>query len=237
MAVQVGHVVSRAAQMLADVEGVRWTSAELTSWAHDAVRQIVLARPDAYSVVREFTLLPGSTLQTIGNLASDDNKPLPQMASGPAIRLLRVTRNTTGRPIREVSRITLDTEVPDWHSPVSMSHWRGVECYVFDNVAPYSFYVYPCPPAGLATHKVEIVHAAMPALTGNSLGLADHYINPVLDWVMYRALSKDAEYAGNQSRAQHHLDTFAQALSLTQQSEFTAASPALATPTAAGPGR
>ena len=238
MAVQTADVLSRAAQILADVDGVRWTPAELTNWARDAVRQIVLARPDAYSVVREFTLKAGSSLQTVGNVASDDNKAVGAMTSGPAIRLLRVTRNAgTGRPVREAGRIALDSEVPDWHAPVSMANWMGVEHYVFDNIAPYSFYVYPCPPAGLATHKIEIVYAAMPPLTSASLGLADHYINPILDWVLYRALSKDSEYAGNMARAVSHRDTFAQALSLTGQAEFQAASPALASPTPAGVGR
>lgn len=234
MAVTYVQARPRVRNVLQDTDGVRWTDVELDQWFDDAVRQIILARPDAYAVTREFGLAAGSSIQRIANLASDDNKPVSQMQSGPAIRLLRVTRNVaTGKPIRETSRITLDAEIPDWHKPVPLAQWSGVEHYVFDNISPYTFYVYPCPPAGLATHKIEIIHAAIPA---SGAGLPDTYINPIVDWVVYRALSKDAEYAGNLGRATQHLNAFAQALQLTGAAEFTAATPGLATPLPASPG-
>lgn len=236
MAARTDDVIPRASQILQDVANVRWTTDELEEWCRDAVRRIVLARPDAYSVTRSFALKAGSTLQSVGNVASDDNQSF--MAGGPAIRLLRVVRNIgSGRPIREASRVTLDSEISDWHKPVPMSSWADVEHYVFDNMSPYTFYVYPCPPAGLATHMIEIVHAALPIMAGSNLGLHDVYVNPILDWVLYRALSKDAEYAGNSARAAGHLEAFVQALHLTGVSEFTAASPGMASPLPASPGR
>ncbi len=235
------EVIARASRILADTTNVRWTPAELVDYCKDAVRQIVLVRPDAYSITRWMTLRPGDTRQIVGMIAARDNIDFGQALFQPTLRLLRVVRNgATGAffPVREASRVALDSEVPNWHVPVQNPSGFRVQHYTFDNIAPYVFYVYPCPPTNLANHQVEIVHSALPDLSDSSmslnLGLPHQYINPLVDWVLYRAFSKDSEYAGNQNRANHHAQAFALALQLTQTSGFTASSPQQATPLPAG---
>lgn len=234
-------VITRASRILADTTKVRWTVTELIDYCKDAVRQIVLARPDAYSVTRYMVLKAGDSRQVCGNVAASDNVDFGSAVFNPTTRLLRVVRNgAVGgyAPIREASRVALDAELESWHVPVASTAGYKVQHYTFDNIAPYVFYVYPAPPTALSGFTIEIVHSALPDLSDSSLslnlGLQDQYINPLVDWVLYRAFSKDAEYAGNMERAGHHLGAFATALQLTQQAGFMAATPQAATPLPAG---
>ena len=49
------------------------------------------------------------------------------------------------------------------------------------------------------------------AVTG-SISLPDIYANALCDYILYRAFTKDAEYAGNATRAAGHYSVFANAL-------------------------
>jgi hypothetical protein len=44
--------------------------------------------------------------------------------------------------------------------------------------------------------------------TGASIALNDIYANVILDYVLYRAYSKDSDYAGNAQRAANHYTAF-----------------------------
>lgn len=243
--IQASDVITRASTILSDKTNVRWTTQEMIDWCKDAVRQIVLVRPDAYSITRLFTLKAGDSRQIVGNVAAKDNIDFGAANFEPTTRLLRVVRNgSTGgyAPIREVSRVAMDSEVSNWHVPVPLAQaptYRA-QHYVFDNVSPYTFYIYPAPPTNAAGFQVEIVHSGLPDLSQSSpsidLGLPYQYINPLVDWVCYRAFSKDADYAGNMERAVHHMNAFALALQVSQQSGYVAASPQMATPLPAGAG-
>jgi hypothetical protein len=207
-------IITRCERILLDNTNVRWPESELIDYINDAMRQIVLFRPDANSKNENVSLVTG-TKQSIP-------------ATG--IRLLRVVRNmgssgtTPGKAIREISRLALDAEVDDWHS--AANHSTSVSHYVFDDIDPRTFYVYP----GLAsgqTLNVEIIYSDNPTTVttaGQTLDLKDHYINPVVDWVLYRAYSKDADFAGNMNRAQAHLQSFANELQITMRSEWMASS-------------
>ena len=50
-------------------------------------------------------------------------------------------------------------------------------------------------------------------MVGN-LGVPDIYGNVVLDYILYRAYSKDSEFAGNQTRAASHYAAFAASLEM-----------------------
>ena len=93
--------------------------------------------------------------------------------------------------------------------------------YMYDPREARTFYVYP--PAAVGA-SVDVTYAAMPvdivepaegalytAVAGN-LGLPDIYGNTVQDYILYRAYTKDSEYAGNAARAQAHYAAFANAL-------------------------
>lgn len=213
-------ILNRASRTLFDLTNVRWPESELLDYIADGQHAIILHRPDANAVNATMALVAGS------------RQELP--VGG--IRFLRAVRNmgngsTPGRAIRECSRVALDNEAPDWHYAGAAAI---IEHYIFDNVDPRHFYVFP--PAASSAVNIEVIYSALPAavLNANSvLTLPDQYINAIYDWVLYRAYSKDASYAGNLQRAQHHLQAFGAYLGVTMQIEFAAASSQGATPTAA----
>lgn len=208
-------IINRASRILYDLTKVRWTEAELLDYVNDAQLEIVNHRPDANSVNATVTLAVGSK-QTI---------PTPV-----GIRFLRAVRNisTTGA-IRETSRVVLDSELPDWHTGTAAK----VLHYVFDNVDPKNYYVYPAVTSGV---QIEIIYSALPVRAANgaaTLTLSDQYQNAVLDWVLYRCWSKDAAYAGNMQRALSHVQSFANSLGISMQANFLSAAAQQATPTPA----
>jgi hypothetical protein len=216
-------IIVRAAHALFDETNVRWSKPELLRYITDGERQIVLLRPDAGSITATLTLVAGS------------KQSIPESTG---IRFLRAIRNmgvapnpdTPGRAIRECSRVALDNEMPDWHF---VNPTTTIQHYVFDNIAPKTFYVYP--PAQPNT-KIEVVYSAVPppvTAEGQQLSLTDQYINALLDWVLYRCYAKDASYAGNMQRAQAHLEAFGNSLQMTMQTEHMAAAAQAATPTPA----
>lgn len=199
-------IITRAGRLLFDPTHVRWTVDELIDYINDAQRQIVLLVPDANSRNESIQLQAGT------------RQPMPNNS----IRLLRLTRNmgadgeTPGRVIYPTVRTALDSEIPDWHTSTDTT----VEHYIYDpEVDRTHFYVYPGV-GGQQVH-VEIVYSVVPATAnaaGDELELADQYISPIVDWVLYRCWAKDADYAGNPQRAQTHEQSFYQQLGIKYQS-------------------
>ena len=188
------EIIDRARVVLNDSDGVRWLDSEFFKWINDAQRVIALVRPDSVVANTTMTLVAG-TKQT-----------LP--ADG--LRLLDVVRNITlsgagARAVRHVDRDVLDTQNPEWHTETGV---QTVKNYVYDNRDPKTFYVYP--PA-LGTSKLEVIYSKNPTdvtTLASALAVADIYADPLLNYVLYRAYSKDAEFAQNGNLAASYLGTF-----------------------------
>lgn len=202
MTVTVQSVIDRAQAILQDTTGIRWpVTSELVLFVNDAQREIALLKPDASAANTTVTLATG-TKQAI---PADGN------------RLLRVVRNmsaasggTGKRSIRLVSREILDSQTPDWHDPSvsgDAAHTNIVKHYIYDESNPRNYYVYP----GVAGNSyVEIIYSANPATVAQNgnLSIPDIFANAVTDYVLFRAYTKDAEYAGNNQRASTHYNLF-----------------------------
>jgi hypothetical protein len=202
MAVSVDSVVSRVQKVLQDPAGIRWPVAtELVLWLNDAQREITLLKPDATATNTTITLVSG-TKQTIP-------------ANGN--RLLRVVRNmsaassgTGKRSIRLVSKDILDAQTPSWHDPAvfgDAAHTNIIKHYIYDESDPRNFYVYP----GVQGNSyVEIIYSANPTTvaSGDNLSIPDIYANSVMNFVLYMAFMKDAEFASNVQRASNHYQLF-----------------------------
>lgn len=188
------EISDRARLVLNDADGVRWLDAELVKWINDGQRAIVVVRPDAS--------VANSTL----NLVAGSKQSIP--ADG--LRLLDVTRNigadgSGGRVVRLVDRDVLDTQNVNWHSDTASV---TIKNYVYDNRDPKNFYVYP--PATSAA-KLEIIYAKNPTdcvTLASSLAIADIYADALLNYVLYRAYSKDAEFAQNLTLSGTYLQIF-----------------------------
>jgi hypothetical protein len=106
-----------------------------------------------------------------------------------------------------------------------------IERYAFDPRLPREFLVYP--PAAVGA-QLEIIYSSVPAahaLTETQLGnpataevirIDDSFGNVLIDYVMYRAYSKDAEVSANASRAVAHYQAFQNGLGIKGQSEAAA---------------
>lgn len=199
---QAAALITRANDILQDLTEVRWTLAEKLRWLSDMQRTIVLYLPEAHNINGAIPLVGGATKQT-----------LPPAA----LQLIRLTCNlgadglTPGRAIRLVDREILDAQVPTWHTDAAGTE---IKHYVFDKLDPKTFYVYPRPASAL---QVGAVYSTAPAeLTAptDTLALDDSYAGPLLDGLLYRCYSKDAEYAKNPALAATYYQSFVAALGI-----------------------
>jgi hypothetical protein len=199
------NIVDKAEIILQDTTNVRWPSTELLGWLNDGQREIVMRKPDAY------------TTRTATKAAAETRQSLPDTG----IQLIDVTRNmgtdgtTPGDAITYLPRKILDNCVRDWHS---MTAAATAQHFCFDERDPKQFFLYP-PNDG--TGYVEIVYSAAPAdiAIGATITLDDIYANAILDYMLYRAYLKDADYTANNDRANAAYTAFLTSLGLKEQAE------------------
>jgi len=196
MSVSVLDVLTRARLQLMDDTGIRWTDDELVAYVNDAQREIVLYKPDAVTRNENLALVLGTK----------------QSLPAESIRLLTVVRNnssTNKRSIRPVPRETLDRFKPDWHGETAVAE---VQHFIFDDTDQKHFYVYP-PNNG--DGEVEILYTKHPdtVTASDNLEVADGYANTILDYVLYRAFSKDADIPSSSQRANVYYQGFMNSIS------------------------
>ena len=190
MAFTAQSVLQRVVITLQDTNAIRWTTSELVRYLNDGQRDITTVRPDATSTTVTLALAAGA------------RQTLPSAGA----KLLEVIRNTSGakRAIRLTSRVILDAQNPDWYSKTGTTDIRH---YTYDSREPRTFYVYP--PAASTGASVELIYSAYPtditepsagalytSVTGN-ISVADIYVNALVNYILYRAYSKDSENALN----------------------------------------
>lgn len=219
-------LMSKAATLLLDDEHVRWPLAELADWINEATKALVLAKPSAASRTSPLTLSKG-TYQT-----------LPDTIEGAVpLQLLGINRNLVstaptrigGRVIRTAARALLDAQEPNWHDPAYEPFRKEVRQVIFDETLPLEFYTYP---GNDGTGVVEVAFAFLPApvapLTNTDpatleawdvdIGVPEPYSVPLLDYVLFKAFSKD-DIAGDPTKAMSHYQTFAAAVGIKVQTE------------------
>ena len=210
--------ILRAKTVLQDTSstGTRWPNSELQNWLNDAQKEIILFRPDSHINNETFTPVAGKSKQAIPTAG---------------MRLIEIVRNmadtSDGGAIRMIQRSILDDQVPNWHraaETVNVEHW------IYDERDPKTFYLYPNPSSAAA---IEIVYSTAPDAIDivasdesfkpeaetTTIGLDDLYANAILDYILYRAYSKDSEYAGNAGRAASHYSAFANSLGIKTQTD------------------
>jgi hypothetical protein len=180
--IAVSSLIYRAGLLLQDEEHVRWTTLELIEWINEAAGALVTLRPSAGARLAVLTLLAGTQ----------------QELSDEVVQLLDVVRNlgvdslTPGRAIRLAERHLFDSADPDWHARAGKS---VIKHYIYDDRTPKVFYVYP--PA-LAGTKLQASLSVMPALVtteDDNLGLGAQFESAIINYVVFRAMAKDSEYA------------------------------------------
>jgi hypothetical protein len=214
--IKVIEIIKRVEDVLQD-SNIRWPRVELQNWLNESYLQIALLRPDASSKTGTLTCVAGSR-QTITSGFST------------ALRLLDVVRNLAAssdkKVVRLIDRSVLDDQRPAWHNDTASVN---IQNYTFDVRQPKEFFVFP--PATTSA-QLEVVYTDLPGThslseanlhptTGSSevIKVDDTYLSVITDWILYRAFSKDAEFAANAARAGAHYQTFMSSIGNKTQSD------------------
>lgn len=197
----VGEILRRTKIILQELtqNGTRWTNEELLGWLNESYQAIVAIKPDA------------SSANKIMDCAVGSRQEIPPDGH----RLLDIVRNTAaaakGYSVMKTSRSALDATRRAWHGETPSD---TIEQFVFDDNDPRHFYVYP--PA-TAEAKLEIIYSAVPEPHSEDqantesievIRIGDSFAPAIVDYVLARAYSKDAEHAANLQRAQMHSGSF-----------------------------
>lgn len=205
------NVIDRAADVLQDLTNVRWTVNELIRWLNTGQRQVVMLRPDAKYTLASVILVQG-TKQTL---------PAGSLKLLDVIRNMGANGTTPGNVIRLISREVLDAQSPDWHTVANAS--GIIKHYMYDVRTPLNYYVFPQVPATPVV-EVEIAHSVAPtdlATAASSVDLPDTYENAMVDYLLFRTYSKDAEYAGDPNRAAMYYQMFMAGLGMKTKVDIT----------------
>lgn len=205
--VTAGTLIGKAAIQLTDLSSVRWTRAELLGWLNDGMRQIVLMQPNATNTVVARQLSAGTrqAIPTDGWLLLN------------VVRNMGTNGTTPGRAVRPISRELLNAFNPDWHTDTASAVTKN---FIYDAADQTHFFVYP-PSNGLG--YVEINYSKQPVdLTSESqvIPIFDVYQGALVDYMLYRACSKDAEYAPGLQLASAYASTFMAAVGGKETSEI-----------------
>ena len=165
---------------LGDPDGVTWPNAALIVAYNQAMRLLILKRPDASAKIQTLTLKKGSR----------------QFIPNDGVSLLRVVRNikpddSIGDAIRPVSMAALDSMYPGWHNEKG----TVVQEFCHDPRSPKHFYVYPAPAVDNAV-KIDIEYSAMPpdltsSVLDDELPFDSVYDQPLIEFMLYKLLSGD----------------------------------------------
>lgn len=203
-------IIKDAQTTLQDEDGIRWPAYELVGYLNAGQLQIVIQRPDQKCATTQQSLVAG----------------FRQSIPTAAVALMDVLNNSTGRMrrITKVEQVQMDAVFPEWRSKQQSSE---ILHFMHDLREPRIFSVYP--PAVVGT-KVDIMYSTYPVnvpipagvlpasgVTGN-IDIDDQWAQALLNYVLHRAYSKDAEFGGNTQLAASYLGLFNAAVGAQLQS-------------------
>jgi hypothetical protein len=194
--ITVASILTKVSTILQDPSNVRWSTDELILWLNDAQRELVLYKPNAY-VISTAVKCGAGTKQSI---------PATAVSLVDIVRNMGTNGTTPGNAIRAVSREILDTQVPNWHAVTPSAVAKH---FVYTPLDTKNFYIYPPQPAANQGY-VEMVYVALPtdAVSGGVITVDDIYVTALISYILFRAYSKDAEYANNATLAATYYQQF-----------------------------
>lgn len=176
----------------------RYSDAVLLGFVNQALRRMVILRPDLFSYIGE---IPTTANTVIQNMPAD------------SARLVEIFAVKNGSAVTEVTREVMDQSSPTWFSdtastPVNfMRHVRN----------PNVYFLYPRPVASTVMIAEYVQVPAAYTLNQTIALLPDSYLPVVVDGTVFLAESVDNEHV-NSGRAKLFQDSFAQALGVGLQS-------------------
>lgn len=194
--ITVASILTKVSTILQDPTNIRWPTDELILWLNDGQREVALFKPNAFTVNTAVVCVAG-TKQTL---------PATALSLIDIVRNMGTSGTTPGNAIRAVSREILDTQVPNWHAATASATAKH---FVYTPLDPKTYYVYPPQPSS-GQGYVEMVYVAAPsdATSGGNITIDDIYVTALINYVLSRAYSKDAEYANNGALAAAYYQQF-----------------------------
>lgn len=208
-------ILKSVSDILLDEGFVHWTLPELCRWLNLGLDAITLQKPSASAATVEVELATG-TLQALPSGYVSILRPIRN------VRGANADRNPRKR-ISVVSEQSLTNLNPSWDDEYSVPFAQQAKHFIFDEANPKAFYVYP---GNDGTGVLEMVLSVVPvkiAATGDvdkldsyatPLPLDETYHDALMDYTLYRAWSKDAQFAGAAQRAALHYQQYANALGI-----------------------
>lgn len=200
MTIAVVDVLGRVNTQLRDPGFIRWTKSELLGYFNDAVRAVALKRPDATAAVIPFECAAGVRQQ------------LPESV----YQLIDIVGQDSGRAVVPADRVTLDTADPMWRT---ISSEVSAEVYLYNPALPQYFMLYPGVADGVmleiaaSLYPVEVTLEDLDEEDPVAMAISEIFINPVVDWCLYRAFSKDAP-GQDDNLAEQHLQNYNDAMGI-----------------------
>ena len=171
-----------------DSSNYRWTDAELIDYINAGLRQTVQLIPES------------NTIETIEDTGT--SRISRQVLPAGGIKFIKVGRNyaddgtTPQGTVRYVEKDVMDTYDPDWEYTLAAGVVDGAnyfQHYLHDSREPRVYYLYPPPAAD--NKRLAVVYSAVPTemtIVGDTFPLSDDYINAIIQYIVYRALTKES---------------------------------------------
>lgn len=192
-------LIDRVSEVLQDVGRTTWTEPQLLEWANDAVRALVLARPDV-SAIKETIALVSGTRQRLNG--------------GNDLRFIQANCNMgssgfiAGRSITQGDIRAMDAYNPSWRTDPP---GQEVRHYFFDEALPREFEVYPPVSLSYGNVYIEVSKSVLPVAitaTGDTVPVDEIYAPALTEWMLYRAFIRDADDTPSVTRATWHFRGF-----------------------------
>ena len=172
-------VIIEARQILQDVRGkTRYSDDVMVTSVNQAIRRMLLARPDLFS--------------EYGEIPTQSNVAIQSLPSG-SIRLIEIYQVKDGDSVTEVDRQTLDRGTPNW-----MSQRAGVpRNYIRHKRNPNKFFLYPRPTPNIVLMGEYAKTPEKFGFTDSIDVLPDGYSPVLVDGVVFICSSIDDQHVNS----------------------------------------
>jgi hypothetical protein len=181
-----------AGAILNDRNKVRFLQADLLASLNEGQRVICAIDPSAYSGYVTITCVAGAQQTVPSNVHI-------LLGTG-----YNVVSGNPGRIFDIVKRETIDIPSPNWRAGTKKAEVRHI---IADDETPSVFHVYP---PVLNGTQIVVKAALIPAdiAAGTAITVEDTHEAALMNYMLFRAYSKNAEFAGNAERASAYYQAF-----------------------------
>lgn len=180
MTTTVNSIFTKFGILANDVDSVQWTAAERELWINEGQIALLEKHPDAKIKTVTVALAQGAK----------------QTNPADCISIIELRQNANGNAILPCDRKALDAFSPGWMTSTASATVK----HYMDDPQPDTFYVYP--PQPVSPGSVVMTYGAVPATVaaGGNIDVRDIYADRLVNYLIYRAYSKDSE-SGDAARA------------------------------------